>query len=253
MNFWTDKSSCHKIKTDYTGAAAKEKTEFAAALSCVQENMIQGEIMKKIPVLNSMQKTRDTRFLKNYTLNYTNSEGGEKIYETVSNFDYDCPEQLGQRASGVVIVGFAGEKILLCREFRMGVNHFVYNLPAGHIDEGENVEECARRELFEETGLALKRVRQVLSPSYASPDLSDSSAWVLFAEVEGELPGGASEHTEADEWIQPGFYSREETAELLKKERFSGRAQMAAYFFAEGFQMKKGEQKENGYGKDTNL
>lgn len=209
--------------------------------------------MKKIPVLNSMQKTRDTRFLKNYTLNYTNSEGGEKIYETVSNFDYDCPEQLGQRASGVVIVGFAGEKILLCREFRMGVNHFVYNLPAGHIDEGENVEECARRELFEETGLALKRVRQVLSPSYASPDLSDSSAWVLFAEVEGELPGGASEHTEADEWIQPGFYSREETAELLKKERFSGRAQMAAYFFAEGFQMKKGEEKENGYGKDTNL
>ena len=51
--------------------------------------------MKKIPVLNSMKKTRDTRFLKNYTLNYTNTEGGEKIYETVSNFDYDNPTQLG--------------------------------------------------------------------------------------------------------------------------------------------------------------
>ena len=143
--------------------------------------------MKKIPVLNSMEKTRDTRFLKNYTLNYTNAEGGEKIYETVSNFDYDSPEELGERASGVVIVGWKDGRLLLCREFRMGVNHFVYNMPAGHIDQGENVEECAARELFEETGLSLSKVYQVLPPSYASPDLSDSSAWVVFAEVDGEL------------------------------------------------------------------
>ena len=88
--------------------------------------------MKKIPKLNSMEKTRNTRFLKNYTLNYTNSEGGEKIYEMVSNFDYDGPEELGERAAGVVIVGWKKDRILLCREFRMGVNHFVYNLPAGN-------------------------------------------------------------------------------------------------------------------------
>ncbi len=200
--------------------------------------------MKKIPVLNSMEKTRDTRFLKNYTLNYTNAEGGEKIYETVSNFDYDSPEELGERASGVVIVGWKDGRLLLCREFRMGVNHFVYNMPAGHIDQGENVEECAGRELFEETGLSLKKVYQVLPPSYASPDLSDSSAWVVFAEVDGELPGGVSEYTEADEWIHPGLYSREEVAKLLREERFSGRAQMAAYFFAAGFPMNTGKLSE---------
>lgn len=190
--------------------------------------------MKKVPVLNSMKKTRDTRFLKNYTLNYTNAEGGEKIYETVSNFDYDSPEQIGKRASGVVIVGWKQDKLLLCREFRMGVNHFVYNMPAGHIDESETIEECARRELFEETGLSLTQVYHILPPSYAAPDLSDSAAWVLFAEVEGEVSGKACEHTDADEWIQPGFYSRSEVAKMLQEERFSGRAQMAAYFFAAG-------------------
>ena len=103
--------------------------------------------MKQIPVLNSMEKTRNTRFLKNYTLNYTNTEGGEKIYETVSNFDYDTPEQLGESVSGVVIVGRKGDKLLLCKEFRMGVNHFVYNMPAGHIDEGESGGMCAKRTL----------------------------------------------------------------------------------------------------------
>lgn len=190
--------------------------------------------MKKIPVLHSMKKTRDTRYLKNYTLQYTNAEGGEKIYETVSNFDYDSPKELGEQATGVVIIGWKKDTLLLCREFRMGVNHFVYNMPAGHLEKGETIEECARRELFEETGLSLVQVYQILPPSYAAPDLSDSSAWVLIAEVEGTLSGNVSDYTEADEWIQPGFYNRQEVAQLLQKERFSGRAQMAAYFFAAG-------------------
>ena len=47
---------------------------------------------KKVPVLNFMTKNRDTRFLKSYTLNYTNTEGNEKLYEMVSNFDYEKPE-----------------------------------------------------------------------------------------------------------------------------------------------------------------
>lgn len=192
--------------------------------------------MKQIPVLNSMEKTRNTRFLKNYTLNYTNTEGGEKIYETVSNFDYDSPEQLGEKAAGVVIIGTKGDKLLLCKEFRMGVNHFVYNMPAGHIDEGESVEECARRELYEETGLSIVRMEEILPPSYAAPDLSDSSAYVAFAEVDGEL----SDHTEADEWIAPGFFSREEVEKMLFTERFSGRAQMAAWYFCKQNSPKQG-------------
>lgn len=175
-----------------------------------------------------MEKTRDTRFLKNYTLHYTNTEGQEKIYETVSNFDYEDSSELGERPAGVIIVGRKGEKLLLCREFRMGVNHFVYNLPAGHLDEGEDVENCARRELYEETGMSITKIYDILPPSYASPDLSDSSAWVVMAEVDGEL----EDHTEADEWIAPELCDRERVRKLLQTERFSGRAQLAAYYFA---------------------
>ena len=94
---------------------------------------------KKVPVLNSMIKNRNTRFLKSYTLNYTNTEGNEKLYEMVSNFDYEKPEEIGQNASGVVIVGFRDDELLLLREFRMGVNQFIYNMPAGHSEDGESV------------------------------------------------------------------------------------------------------------------
>ena len=182
---------------------------------------------KKVPKLNFMTKTRDTRFLKGYTLNYTNTEGNEKLYEMVSNFDYEKPEEIGQKASGVVIVGFRGEELLLLREFRMGVNQFIYNMPAGHSEAGESVEECAERELREETGLRIKRICKILLPAYAAPDLSDSSAWVVMAEVEGEF----NPQTEADEYIQPLFADRKQLEELLDNEKFSGRAQLMAYFF----------------------
>lgn len=59
--------------------------------------------------------------------------------------------------SGVSIVAFHEDKMLLLREFRMGVNRFVYNLCAGMLNEGESIEECIQRELYEETGLGVKR------------------------------------------------------------------------------------------------
>lgn len=174
-----------------------------------------------------MVKNRDTHFLKSYTLNYTNTQGNEKLYEMVSNFDYDDSKEIGEKASGVVIVGFRGEELLLLREFRMGVNQFIYNMPAGHSEAGESVEECAARELREETGLRIKKIHKVLPPSYAAPDLSDSSAWVVIAEVEGEF----NPQTEADEYIQPLFADKKRLKELLENEKFSGRAQLIAYFF----------------------
>ena len=125
---------------------------------------------KKVPVLNFMTKNRDTRFLKSYTLNYTNTEDNEKLYEMVSNFDYEKPEEIGKKASGVVIVGFYGEKLLLFREFRMGVNQFIYNMPAGHLEEGESIEECAGREQREEPGHNHKHHCKILPPAYPPPD-----------------------------------------------------------------------------------
>ena len=61
---------------------------------------------KKVPVLNSMIKNRNTRFLKSYTLNYTNTEGNEQLYEMVSNFDYEKPEEIGQNASIHIKISF---------------------------------------------------------------------------------------------------------------------------------------------------
>lgn len=107
--------------------------------------------------LLGMEKVKDGKYLKNYELTYINKTGREKKYEIVSRSEISGPEAIGKRVSGVSIVAYHEDKLLLLKEFRMGVNRFVYNLCAGMINEGESIEECIQRELYEETGLRVKK------------------------------------------------------------------------------------------------
>jgi ADP-ribose pyrophosphatase len=43
-------------------------------------------------------------------------------------------------------------KVILIRQYRYAAEGYVYEVPAGRLDEGETPETCARRELKEETG-----------------------------------------------------------------------------------------------------
>lgn len=177
--------------------------------------------------LLGMEKVKDGKYLKNYELTYINKAGREKKYEIVSRSEIPSPEALGQRVSGVSIVAYHEDKMLLLREFRMGVNRFVYNLCAGMLNEGESMEECIQRELYEETGLSVKRIRNILPPSFSAVAFSDVKTQIAFVDVEGDF----EDHTSENEQIVANFYTKEEVRELMETEEFSSRAQMAAYYF----------------------
>lgn len=177
--------------------------------------------------LLSISKVRDGKYLKNYELTYINKAGHEKKYEIVSRGEISGPDAIGQRTSGVSIVAYHEDKMLLLREFRMGVNQFVYNLCAGMINEGESLEECIQRELYEETGLNVQKIRCILPPSYAAVAFSDVKTQIAFVDVEGSF----EDHTSENEQITANFYTKEQVRELLETEEFSSRAQIAAYFF----------------------
>lgn len=176
----------------------------------------------------NFQKVRDGKYLKNYEIIYKNKLGREKKYEIVSRRDLKSIEDVGGAPSGVSIVATCGDRLLLLHEFRMGVNRTIYNLCAGMIEEGESIEDCISRELYEETGLQIKKIKTILPPSFAAVAISDTTTYIAFAEVEGTL----ADHSSANEQITARFYSREEVKELLETEPFSSRAQMAAYYFA---------------------
>ncbi|NLL80014.1 MAG: NUDIX hydrolase [Clostridiales bacterium] len=174
-----------------------------------------------------MEKVKDGKYLKNYELFYRNKEGREKCYEIVSRKELKSQEDIGRRASGVSIVAMMGEKLLLLREFRMSINKSIFNLCAGMLEENETIEECIKRELYEETGLRVKRIRDILPPSYSAVGISDTKTYIAFVEAEGEI----EDHTSSNEEITAKLYCREEVKELLKTEEFSSRSQIIAYFF----------------------
>lgn len=180
--------------------------------------------------LINFEKVHDGRYLKSYELTYLNRQGKEKKYEMVSRRELKGPQDLGAKPSGVSIVATCGDRLLLLKEFRMGVNRSIYNLCAGMLEPGESLEECVRRELLEETGLKLVRIKKILPPSFAAVAISDTTTYIAFAEVVGEPD---STGTSANEEIHADLYTREQVRELLETAEFSSRAQMAAYYFAE--------------------
>ncbi|KVI05323.1 nudix hydrolase 1-like [Cynara cardunculus var. scolymus] len=59
---------------------------------------------------------------------------------------------------GVAVFLLKGNTVLLGRR-RTSIGHNTYALPGGHLEFGESFEECAAREVKEETGLDIKDIQ----------------------------------------------------------------------------------------------
>jgi len=91
-------------------------------------------------------------------------------------------------------------RVLLERQYRYAADDYLWELPAGHIDPGENPAVAAKRELLEETGLTAKRWKHALH-FYVSPGILDETMDVYLAT--GLTRGKAQ--PEDDERIQTRF------------------------------------------------
>lgn len=178
--------------------------------------------------LLSMKEIDGGRYLHRYELIYENRAGREKHYEIVSRRAISSPEELGRVSSGISMIVTQNDRMLLLKEFRMAINRPVYNLCAGMLNEGESMEDCIKRELFEETGLKVKEIKKILPASYAAVAISDIMTNIVYVEAEGTI---SNAHASANEEIEAAFYDADEIAAMLETEAFSSRSQLAAYQF----------------------
>ena len=72
-------------------------------------------------------------------------------------------------------------KVLFVRQFRYSTGEYLLELPAGLIDEGEDPEETAKRELVEETGFEAGTIRE-LAKVYISPGYTKEITAIYLAE-----------------------------------------------------------------------
>ena len=108
------------------------------------------------------------------------------------------------RHSGSVVILAVDESaknkekhVLLERQYRHAAGRFLYELPAGRIDEGESELSAAKRELLEETGYSARSWKRVLR-FWASPGFVAEAMSIYLAQ---ELTAGTAQ-PEADEAIE---------------------------------------------------
>jgi len=80
----------------------------------------------------------------------------------------------------VAILPVEGDDCYLLRQYRFAVDDYIYEAPAGTIDEGEEPHETAYRELIEETGMKA----ETFVPKgwiYPSPGYTDERIWLYLA------------------------------------------------------------------------
>lgn len=179
-----------------------------------------------------IRKILEGKFITRYDVDYVSAEGRDKTYEIISrNRDICTLEQLQNDVPDSVVLILtdeSGERILVNREYRMAMARWIYNFPAGLIDPGETPQQSARRELWEETGLELVRIDDVLDGSYSAVGFANERNVCVFGAAAGQFRKSTSDEEE----IVPGWYTKAQMRELLRTQPFAARTQAYCYAWA---------------------
>jgi ADP-ribose pyrophosphatase len=102
--------------------------------------------------------------------------------------------------------------IVVERQYRHAANRFMWELPAGKLEAGEDPLEGAKRELEEETGYHARKWTPLVE-YFASPGFLGESMKVFLAE--GLVAGSA--HPEEDEQIELRLVKLSEVLKMIEK------------------------------------
>ena len=99
--------------------------------------------------------------------------------------------------AAAIVPVLADRRVLLLQQYRHAVGGFIWEIPAGTLDPGEDPLACARRELVEETGYSARHFEK-LSEITPLPAYSDERIHLFLA----RKLQPAEQNLDADEVIQ---------------------------------------------------
>jgi ADP-ribose pyrophosphatase len=128
--------------------------------------------------------------------------------------------------SAVMMPVDAKNRVMLVRQYRLPADKYLWELPAGKIDEGETALQAAKRELVEETGLRAKKWKK-LALFYPSPGYVGETMTIYLAT---ELTAGTAQPME-DERIETRWFSKKEIQELLRTNAITDAKTMIGFLY----------------------
>lgn len=106
------------------------------------------------------------------------------------------------------------ERIVLVRQYRHAVGRWLWELPAGSVDEGETLEEAARRECREEVRMAPGRV-ELVGTFYPTPGFCDEA--MSFFRATALEPLASPPPVDDDELLEPRAFAIAEARALVAR------------------------------------
>jgi len=104
--------------------------------------------------------------------------------------------------------------VVLIRQFRYAVNKWLWELPAGSVDEGEQPEDAARRECHEEIGKVPDTIVRLASllptPGYCDEEM-------VFFRLSGLNVPTEAAAVDEDEDIEPRTFTLADAREMIRR------------------------------------
>lgn len=113
------------------------------------------------------------------------------------------------------VVPLLNEHVALVKQFRISINKEVVELPAGKLDENEDPESCARRELLEEVGYIANNL-ELISEYYTAVGYSTEKMYIYMATD----PEVSQAQPEAGEDLEVIHYSLADAKRMLDQGEF---------------------------------
>ena len=173
--------------------------------------------------IRSIQQKTHNRYLNYYELEAVHRDGSVSPYYMASRakeVKHLKAVTHENKPDGVILYGVYGEakdRVVLIRQYRYPLGDYIYEFPAGLVEEGEDMAAAGIREMYEETGLVFTPVDAdcCSRPFFTTVGMTDESCGMVFGYCRGQP---TSAHEEASEEIQVILADREEARRILREE-----------------------------------
>lgn len=188
----------------------------------------------KIKEVSTLVKTK---FVGLYEVEYKNKNDDIKNWIVASRKNENQLRDIyfknkEDKIDAVVICAFHEneKKLVLINQFRIPINSYIYELPAGLVDDYESIQIAVKRELKEETGLDIVDIISDKQKLYLSPGMTDESVAFVYCTCKGNL---SKNYLEEDEDINALLVSRDDAINILNSnEKIDAKLYLILQMFA---------------------